>query len=67
MVTPEATYPSVLITLNLRLLLLVTATKASFINQLRELLLDELLNFGHSSLEAFFGGAGNVQVQRRAL
>lgn len=55
-------YSSILISFNLGLLLLVSTPKSPLINQLRELLLDEIIDFRHGSLKPVLGCTSNVEV-----
>lgn len=55
-------YSSIFISFNLGLLLLVSTPKSPLINQLRELLLDEIIDFRHGSLKPFLGSTSNVEI-----
>ena len=62
----QITYSAILVALE-RLLLLVSATEASLVNQLGKFLFHHLLNFGDSLVETLLGRACHMQVQRRIL
>lgn len=58
-------YPPEFITLNL--VILVTTTQATVIDQLWKVLLDELLDLGYGLFQASLASACNVEVKRRVL
>lgn len=58
-------YPSKLVSLDL--LLWLSSSEASLVDQLGEFLLDEFIDLSYGRLQARFAGAGDVQVQRGVL
>lgn len=58
------TYPAVLVTLDDRLL---TPPEPALVDELWELLLHQLFDFGNSSFESLLASAGHMQIQRRVL
>lgn len=48
-------------------LFLISSSKASFVDQLGQLLLDKFVYFSDGSVQAFFRGARDMEIERRVL
>lgn len=55
-------YSTKFVSFNLRPLLLVSASKSSFIDKLGKLLLDEIVDFFHRGFETFLGSTSDVKI-----
>ncbi len=62
--TREVTYSAEFVALNR---VLLAPTESTLIHELRELLLHQLSDLGHSLFESLLGSAGDVKVERRVL
>lgn len=58
----EASYSSIFVSFNLRLLLLVSTSKSPLVDQLREFLLDEIVDLFHGEFKSSLGSTSNVEV-----
>jgi hypothetical protein len=60
----EATYPTVLVALEL---LRFATAEPAFIYEVRKIFFHHLFDHLYSLVQAFLGGAGDPEIQRRAL